>query len=227
VRIIQAHNLVKHYQHGPNLVEALRGVSFEVQQGEFVAIMGPSGSGKSTLMQILGCLDRPTHGTYEFCGVPVDQLDDDALAAIRNQKIGFVFQSFNLLPRLSAWKNVSLPLLYAGIPRQERRQLAVDALDLMGLADRVDHRPNELSGGQQQRVAIARALVNNPAMLLADEPTGNLDSRVGIEIMKIFQELNRLRGVTILLITHDARVAEYCQRRLSLQDGKVVSDGAD
>jgi putative ABC transport system ATP-binding protein len=227
VRIIQAHNLVKHYQHGPNLVEALRGVSFEVQRGEFVAIMGPSGSGKSTLMQILGCLDRPTHGTYEFCGVPVDQLDDDALAAIRNQKIGFVFQSFNLLPRLSAWKNVSLPLLYAGTPRQERRQLAVDALDLMGLADRVDHRPNELSGGQQQRVAIARALVNNPAMLLADEPTGNLDSRVGIEIMKIFQELNRLRGVTILLITHDARVAEYCQRRLSLQDGKVVSDGAD
>jgi putative ABC transport system ATP-binding protein len=227
VRIIQAHNLVKHYQHGQNLVEALRGVSFEVQRGEFVAIMGPSGSGKSTLMQILGCLDRPTHGTYEFCGVPVDQLDDDALAAIRNQKIGFVFQSFNLLPRLSAWKNVSLPLLYAGTPRQERRQLAVDALDLMGLADRVDHRPNELSGGQQQRVAIARALVNNPAMLLADEPTGNLDSRVGIEIMKIFQELNSLRGVTILLITHDARVAEYCQRRLSLQDGKIVSDGAD
>jgi putative ABC transport system ATP-binding protein len=227
VRIIQAHNLVKHYQHGPNLVEALRGVSFEVQQGEFVAIMGPSGSGKSTLMQILGCLDRPTHGTYQFCGVPVDQLDDDALAAIRNQKIGFVFQSFNLLPRLSAWKNVSLPLLYAGIPRRERRQLAVDALDLMGLADRVDHRPNELSGGQQQRVAIARALVNNPAMLLADEPTGNLDSRVGIEIMKIFQELNGLRGVTIMLITHDARVAEYCQRRLSLQDGKIVTDDLD
>jgi putative ABC transport system ATP-binding protein len=227
VRIVQAHDLVKHYQHGPNLVEALRGVSFEVQRGEFVAIMGPSGSGKSTLMQILGCLDRPTHGTYEFCGVPVDQLDDDALAAIRNQEIGFVFQSFNLLPRLSAWKNVSLPLLYAGVPRQKRRQLAIDALDLMGLADRVDHRPNELSGGQQQRVAIARALVNNPAMLLADEPTGNLDSRVGIEIMKIFQELNRLRGVTILLITHDARVAEYCQRRLSLQDGKIVSDGAN
>jgi putative ABC transport system ATP-binding protein len=227
VRIVQAHDLVKHYQHGPNLVEALRGVSFEVQRGEFVAIMGPSGSGKSTLMQILGCLDRPTHGTYEFCGVPVDQLDDDALAAIRNQEIGFVFQSFNLLPRLSAWKNVSLPLLYAGVPRQKRRQLAIDALDLMGLADRVDHRPNELSGGQQQRVAIARALVNNPAMLLADEPTGNLDSRVGIEIMKIFQELNRLRGVTILLITHDARVAEYCQRRLSLQDGKIVTDDLD
>jgi putative ABC transport system ATP-binding protein len=227
VRIIQAHNLVKHYQHGPNLVEALRGVSFEVQPGEFVAIMGPSGSGKSTLMQILGCLDRPTYGTYEFCGMPIDQLDDDALAAIRNQKIGFVFQSFNLLPRLNAWKNVSLPLLYAGIPRQERRQLAIDALDLMGLADRVDHRPNELSGGQQQRVAIARALVNNPVMLLADEPTGNLDSRVGIEIMRIFQELNSLRGVTIMLITHDARIAEYCQRRLSLQDGKIVTDGLD
>jgi putative ABC transport system ATP-binding protein len=227
MRIIQAHNLVKRYQHGINLVEALRGVSFEVHQGEFVAIMGPSGSGKSTLMQILGCLDRPTYGTYEFCGVSVEQLDDDALAAIRNQKIGFVFQSFNLLPRLSAWKNVSLPLLYAGISRQERKELAIEALNLMGLADRIEHRPNELSGGQQQRVAIARALVNNPVMILADEPTGNLDSRVSMEIMEIFQELNSLRGVTSMLVTHDQNIAAFCQRRLSLQDGKIVADGLD
>ncbi len=227
MRIIRAQNLVKHYRHGTNLVEALRGVSVDVHRGEFVAIMGPSGSGKSTLMQILGCLDRPTYGTYEFCGVPIEQLGDDALAAVRNQKIGFVFQSFNLLPRLSAWKNVSLPLLYAGISRQERKQLAIEALDLMGLADRIEHRPNELSGGQQQRVAIARALVNNPVLLLADEPTGNLDSRVGMEILKIVQELNSLRGVTIMLVTHDPRVAEYCQRRLSLQDGKIVTDGTD
>jgi putative ABC transport system ATP-binding protein len=227
MRIIQAHNLVKHYQHGINLVEALRGISFEVHQGEFVAIMGPSGSGKSTLMQILGCLDRPTYGTYEFCEVPIAQLDDDGLAAIRNQKIGFVFQSFNLLPRLSAWKNVSLPLLYGGITRQVRKELAIEALDLMGLADRVEHRPSELSGGQQQRVAIARALVNNPVMILADEPTGNLDSRVGMEILKIFQELNSLRGVTIMLVTHDQSIAAFCQRRLSLQDGKIVTDGLD
>ena len=227
MQIIRAHNLVKHYQHGANPVEALRGVSVEVQQGEFVAIMGPSGSGKSTLMQILECLDRPASGTYAVCGMPIEQLDDDALAAIRNRKVGFVFQSFTLLPRLSAWRNVSLPLLYAGVSRQERKRLAVEALNLMGLADRLEHRPNELSGGQQQRVAIARALVNNPAMILADEPTGNLDSRVGMEIMKIFQELNRLHGVTIMLVTHDPRIAEYCQRKLSLQDGKIIADGVD
>ena len=227
MRIIQAHNLVKHYRRGSNLVEALRGVSFEVHQAEFVAIMGPSGSGKSTLMQILGCLDRPTCGTYEFCGEPIERLDDDALAAIRNQKIGFVFQSFNLLPRLSAWKNVSLPLLYAGVSRQERKELAVEALDLMGLTDRMEHRPNELSGGQQQRVAIARALVNNPVMILADEPTGNLDSRVGMEIMEIFQELNSLRGVTIMVVTHDQGIAAFSRRRLSLQDGKIIADGVD
>ena len=227
MRIIQAHNLVKHYPHGSNLVEALRGVSFEVQQGEFVAIMGPSGSGKSTLMQILGCLDRPSNGTYEFCGAPIEQLDDDALAGIRNRKIGFVFQSFNLLPRLSAWKNVALPLLYAGISRHERRQMALEALALVGLEDRVEHRPNELSGGQQQRVAIARALVNRPAMVLADEPTGNLDSRAGMEIMNMLQGLNRLRQVTIMLVTHDPRIAAYCQRRLRLQDGQTVIDGMD
>jgi putative ABC transport system ATP-binding protein len=227
MRIIQVQNLVKHYQHGANHVEALRGVSFEVHQGEFVAIMGPSGSGKSTLMQILGCLDRPSTGTYEFCGVPVEQLDDDALAGIRNRKIGFVFQSFNLLPRLSAWGNVALPLLYAGSSRQERKQMALEALARVGLEDRVEHRPNELSGGQQQRVAIARALVNNPVMILADEPTGNLDSRVGMEIMNMLQGLNRLHQVTVMLVTHDSRIAAYCQRRLSLQDGKLVTDGMD
>jgi putative ABC transport system ATP-binding protein len=170
-------------------------------------------------------LDRPTYGSYEFCGVPIEQLDDDALAAIRNRRIGFVLQAFNLLPRLNAWKNVALPLLYAGIPRHERQQLAIEALSLVGLEDRVEHRPNELSGGQQQRVAIARALVNNPAMILADEPTGNLDSRVGTEIMQIVQELNRLRGVTVMVVTHDPRIAAYCQRQLSLQDGKIVCDG--
>jgi putative ABC transport system ATP-binding protein len=222
--IIRAHNLVKRYQRGANVVEALRGVSLEVQAGEFVAVMGPSGSGKSTLMQIIGCLDRPTHGTYEFCGVPVEQLDDDRLAAVRNRQIGFVFQSFNLLPRLTAWKNVALPLLYAGVARRERKQLALEALHLVGLADRVEHRPSELSGGQQQRVAIARALVNRPALILADEPTGNVDSRAGREIMTIFQELNRLRGATIMLVTHDPTVAAYCGRRLGLQDGKIVTD---
>lgn len=227
MRIIRAQNLVKHYRHGPNLVEALRGVSLEVHQGEFMAITGPSGSGKSTFMQIIGCLDRPTYGTYECCGRPVERLADDQLAAIRNQKIGFVFQSFNLLPRLSAWKNVALPLLYAGVSRRARQQLAVEALDLVGLSDRLEHRPSELSGGQQQRVAIARALVNHPALILADEPTGNLDSRTGLEIMKVFQELNRLHGVTIMLVTHDARIAAYCQRRLGLQDGKIVTDGVD
>jgi putative ABC transport system ATP-binding protein len=225
--LVRARELVKRYRRGPHLVEALRGVSLDVQAGEFVAVMGPSGSGKSTLLQIIGCLDRPTHGTYELCGTSVEQLDDDRLAAIRNRHIGFVFQSFNLLPRLSAWKNVALPLLYAGLSRRARRELALEALHLVGLSDRVDHRPNELSGGQQQRVAIARALVNGPALILADEPTGNLDARAGMEIMAIFQELNRLRGVTIILVTHDPRIASYCQRRLRLQDGKIVADDLD
>jgi putative ABC transport system ATP-binding protein len=222
--IIRVHNLVKRHQLGSNVVEALHGVSFEVQSGEFVAIMGPSGSGKSTLIQIIGCLDRPTHGTYEFSGVPVEQLDDDSLAAVRNQKIGFVFQSFNLLPRLSAWKNVALPLLYAGVARRERKELALEALHLVSLSDRVDHRPNELSGGQQQRAAIARTLVNRPVLILADEPTGNLDSQAGIEVMKIFQELNQWRDATIMLVTHDPHIAAYCERRLRLQDGKIISD---
>ncbi len=222
--IIRVHNLVKRYQHGANVIEALRGVSLEVQSGEFVAVTGPSGSGKSTLIHIIGCLDRPTYGTYEFCGMAVEHLDDDKLAAVRNQKIGFVFQSFNLLPRLPAWKNVALPLLYAGVARRERKQLALEALHLVGLSDRVGHRPNELSGGQQQRVAIARALVNHPALILADEPTGNLDSHVGMEVMKVFQELNQLRGVTIMLVTHDPHIAAYCQRRLVLEDGKIITD---
>lgn len=225
--IIRAINLVKLYQRGSNVVEALRGVSLEVQGGECVAVMGPSGSGKSTLMHILGCLDRPTLGTYEFCGTSVERLNDDELAAIRNQKIGFVFQSFNLLPRLSAWKNVALPLLYTGIPRLQRKQLAEEVLDLVGLSDRVTHRPNELSGGQQQRVGIARALINNPVVILADEPTGNLDSKVGGEILEIFQDLNRLRNVTIIMITHDSHVAAVCGRRIRLHDGKIVVDGVE
>ena len=224
MRVIHAQNLVKSYPQGAQQVEALRGVSLEVEAGELIALMGPSGSGKSTLMHILGCLDRPTQGTYEFCGTSVEQLHEDALAAVRNHKIGFVFQSFNLLPRLSAWKNVALPLLYAGVSRRERARLAQEALDLVGLSDRVHHRPNELSGGQQQRVAIARALVNHPAMILADEPTGNLDSAVGMEILGVFHDLNRLRGVTLLIITHDPRIAQSCPRRLRLQDGKIVTE---
>ncbi|MBI3326947.1 MAG: ABC transporter ATP-binding protein [Nitrospinae bacterium] len=225
--MIRAHNLVKRYPQGTNVVEALRGVSLEVEAGELVAIMGPSGSGKSTLMHILGCLERPTLGTYAFCGASVEQLDDDALAAIRNRKIGLVFQSFNLLPRLTAWKNVALPLLYAGVPRAQRQPLALQALDLVGLSGRVAHRPSELSGGEQQRVAIARALINNPAVILADEPTGNLDSKVGSEILQVFQDLNRLRGVTLILITHDPLVAAHCGRRIRLHDGKLVTDDAE
>ena len=225
--IIRAHNLVKRYQQGATVVEALRGVSLEVEAGELVAIMGPSGSGKSTLMHILGCLERPTLGTYAFCGASVEQLDDDSLAAIRNRKIGFVFQSFNLLPRLTAWKNVALPLLYAGVPRAQRQALALQALDLVGLSGRVAHRPSELSGGEQQRVAIARALINNPVVILADEPTGNLDSKVGSEILQVFQDLNRLRGVTMLLITHDPLIAAHCGRRIRLHDGKIVTDDAE
>jgi putative ABC transport system ATP-binding protein len=224
MRIIRVQNLVKHYQHGANRVEALRGVSFEVHQGEFVAVMGPSGSGKSTLMQILGCLDRPSTGTYEFCGAPVEQLDDDALAGIRNRKIGFVFQSFNLLPRLSAWGNVALPLLYAGSSRQERKQMALEALARVGLEDRVEHRPNELSGGQQQRVAIARALVNNPVMILADEPTGNLDSRSGAEILSFMRRAVQELGQTVVMVTHDPVAASYSDRVVLLADGRIVDE---
>jgi putative ABC transport system ATP-binding protein len=206
-------------------VQALRGVSFTIEPGEFVAIMGPSGSGKSTLMNILGCLDRATTGTYLLDGVDVSQLSDNALAQIRLKKLGFVFQGFNLLARTDAIKNVALPLFYAGVPARERNAAAMERLAEVGLADRAKHKPNELSGGQQQRVAIARALVNNPAVLLADEPTGNLDSKTSAEILTLFKELNA-NGRTIIMVTHDEGVASHAKRVLRTLDGLLVSDAS-
>ena len=218
--VIHAVELTKTYQMGAVQVQALRGVSFEIKSGEVVAIMGPSGSGKSTLMNIMGCLDRPTSGEYTLDGERVSQLNDDRLAKVRNHSVGFVFQSFNLLNRASALTNVELPLRYAG-QRQGRREQAAQALEAVGLADRISHRPNELSGGQQQRVAIARALVNNPAMILADEPTGNLDSVSGKEIMELLLKLNHERGTTLIIVTHDPSVAAQTQRVIRLADGKL------
>jgi putative ABC transport system ATP-binding protein len=218
--VIEIENVTKVYQMGENQVPALRGVTLNIERGEMVAIVGPSGSGKSTLMNIIGCLDQPTAGTYHLDGVDVSQLDDDALAEIRNQKIGFVFQSFNLLPRTTALDQVELPMVYAGKP--ERRKRAMDALTRVGLGDRTTHRPNELSGGQQQRVAIARALVNEPAIILADEPTGNLDSASGEEIMRIFKTLNQERGMTVILVTHEPEIAAVAQRTIRVRDGKIA-----
>lgn len=218
--VIQAENLTKIYQMGEVEVKALAGVSFEIKRGEMLAIMGPSGSGKSTLMNILGCLDRPTGGEYILDGSPVSKLNDDQLAVIRNRKVGFVFQSFNLLPRQTALANVELPMRYAGVSRG-RIDRARTALEVVGLGDRVKHRPTELSGGQQQRVAIARALVNNPAILMADEPTGNLDSKSGKEILELILRLNREQGVTVIVVTHDPRVAEQTQRIIRLRDGLI------
>jgi putative ABC transport system ATP-binding protein len=211
------------YRMGPNKVDALAGVTFHVPTGDFVAICGPSGSGKSTLMNILGCLDRATQGRYTLEGVEVQSLDDDALAGLRNRRIGFVFQTFNLLPRMTALRNVELPLIYSGLPRADRQRVALEALAAVGLAARIGHRPSELSGGEQQRVAIARALVNRPAIILADEPTGNLDSKAGDEIMEVFHRVAG-GGATIVMVTHNARIAELSPRAILLTDGRIVSD---
>src|SRR5438309_774622 len=226
--VISVKNLVKTYVVGEVEVRALRGVNLEVQTGEFLAVTGPSGSGKSTFMHIVGCLDRPTSGQYFLDGEDVSRMSKDALAAVRNKKIGFVFQGFNLLSRTSALDNVELPLLYGGsAPKTaDRHKRASQMLDLVGLGNRADHHPNQLSGGQQQRVAIARALINNPAILLADEPTGNLDTRTSIEVMGIFQRLNEERGITVVLITHEMDIAEYGTRIVSFRDGLVVKDRA-
>jgi len=221
--VIEARDLRKVYQMGEVEVEALRGVSFEIKRGEVVAIMGPSGSGKSTLMNTLGCLDRPSSGEYTLDGEAVASLNDDQLASIRNRKVGFVFQSFNLLSRQTAITNVELPLRYSG-SKEGRRDRAIEALKAVGLGDRMTHRPTELSGGQQQRVAIARAIVNNPAMIMADEPTGNLDSKVGKEIMTLLLNLNKDSGTTLIIVTHDPVIAEQTQRVIRLRDGLL--DGA-
>jgi putative ABC transport system ATP-binding protein len=223
--VISVKNLVKTYVVGEVEVRALRGVNLDVQHGEFLAVTGPSGSGKSTFMHIIGCLDRPTSGQYLLDGQVVSQMSKDALAAVRNNKIGFVFQGFNLLSRTSALDNVELPLLYrGGLKSVERHKRAIEVLTAVGLNDRADHHPNQLSGGQQQRVAIARALINQPSILLADEPTGNLDTKTSIEVMGIFQRLNRERGITVVLITHEADIAEYGTRIVSFRDGLVVAD---
>jgi putative ABC transport system ATP-binding protein len=224
--VISIKNLVKTYIVGEVEVRALRGVSLDVKRGEFVAVTGPSGSGKSTLMHILGCLDRPTSGQYILDGQDVSKMSKDQLAEVRNKKIGFVFQGFNLLSRTTALDNVELPLLYRGgrMRASERHKLALDALTAVGLGKRADHHPNQLSGGQQQRVAIARALITTPSILLADEPTGNLDTRTSIEVMGIFQRLNIERGITVLVITHEHDIAEYGSRIISCRDGQIVSD---
>jgi putative ABC transport system ATP-binding protein len=221
--VIEITNLSKTYVTGDISLKALDDVSFVVKEGEFVAIMGPSGSGKSTMMNILGCLDQTTDGDYKLSGVNIEELDENQLAEIRNRKIGFVFQSFNLLPKLKAWENVALPLVYSGVHAHERKERAVKALESVGLGDRVSHRPNELSGGQRQRAALARALVSNPSMILADEPTGNLDSKSEEEVLGIFKSLNN-KGVTIVMVTHEDSVATHCKRIIRFHDGKIIKD---
>jgi putative ABC transport system ATP-binding protein len=222
--VIRTLGLVRDYPMAGEVVHALRGVDLEIQPNEFVAIMGPSGSGKSTLMNLIGCLDTPTAGRYWLAGTEVSQMSDDELAGVRNRQIGFVFQVFNLLPRATALHNVELPLVYAGLRAKERRERARQALASVGLADRMEHRPSELSGGQRQRVAIARALVTEPSLILADEPTGNLDSTTSEEIMKVLEDLHRHRGQTILMVTHEADIARHAERVVTLHDGRVSSD---
>jgi len=223
--LIELKDIFKIYQVGTEEVGALQGITLKIKENEYLAIMGPSGSGKSTLMNILGCLDTPTSGTYQFTSDLVSEMDDDQLAVIRNREIGFVFQTFNLLPRATALHNVELPLIYNGTPSSKRKKIAREALEMVGLADRMQHRPNELSGGQRQRVAIARALVNKPKIILADEPTGNLDTRTGEEIMEIFEDLHE-KGNTIILVTHEEYIAEHTNRIIRLRDGKIEKDEA-
>ncbi len=221
--LIEIRDLVKTYQMGDTAVRALDGVDLNVDRGEYIAIMGPSGSGKSTLMNLIGCLDTPTSGSYRLNNQAVSDLNDDELARIRNKEVGFVFQTFNLLSRTSALENVEVPLVYAGVARQERHRKAKDMLEAVGLGDRMHHQPNELSGGQRQRVAVARALINGPSLLLADEPTGNLDSKTGTEIMDLFDKLNKA-GNTIVLVTHEEDIAAHAHRVVRLRDGKVLED---
>ncbi len=222
--VIELIDITKVYRMGDIEVHALRGVSLSICQGEMIAIMGPSGSGKSTLMNVVGCLDQPTSGVYRLAGEDISRFNDDRLAAVRSKRIGFVFQSFNLLARTDALANVELPLIYSGARATDRRRRALEALEAVGLTERIHHRPNELSGGQQQRVAIARALVNDPRIILADEPTGNLDSKAGAEVMGIFQRLNVEQGITVILVTHEPDIAEHCRRVVNLYDGSVRSD---
>jgi putative ABC transport system ATP-binding protein len=221
--LIRLQNISRLYQMGSETIHALRDVSLEIERGEYVAIMGPSGSGKSTLMNLLGCLDTPSSGTYELNGNNVSEMDDNELAEIRNREIGFVFQTFNLLPRSNALRNVELPLIYSGMGGEERRRVALETLASVGLADRVHHKPNEMSGGQRQRVAVARALVNSPSIILADEPTGNLDSKTGEEIMALFEVLSR-KGNTIFVVTHEEDIARHARRILRIRDGLIASD---
>jgi len=223
--LIRLQNISRRYEMGSETIHALRDVTLEIGRGEYVAIMGPSGSGKSTLMNLLGCLDTPTSGLYELNGANVSEMDDNELAEIRNKEIGFVFQTFNLLPRANALRNVELPLIYSGMDSGDRKQRALDTLSNVGLADRVHHKPNEMSGGQRQRVAVARALVNRPSIVLADEPTGNLDSKTGEEIMALFEDLSH-KGNTMLVVTHEEEVAKHARRIIRIRDGLIASDEA-